>query len=114
MPATTITAQTMPGVYSTTGLVITEVAADPSNSNDVVVTDGQIIVVRNAGASSRAFTMTSVADAITGRTGDVSVSIAAGEMRVFRIAKNGWANSSTGKVTFNGAHADLKFSVLNF
>jgi len=114
MPATTIAAQTLPGAYSTTGLVVTETAADAANANDVVGADSMFLLVRNAGASGRAFTITSVADPITGRLGNASVTIAAGELRVFRLQKAGWANTSTGKIDFSGAHADLKFSLLKF
>lgn len=112
MPPTTIVAQSVPGAYSATGLIVTETAADPVNGNDVLATDNLILTVRNAGASGRLFVITSVADSVTGRTGDISVTIAAGELRQFRLQRAGWANGSN-KIVFTGAHADLKLSVLN-
>lgn len=110
MPPTTITAQSVPGAFSATGLIVTETAADVANGNDVLAADSLILAVRNAGASGQLFVITSVADSVTGRTGDISVTIAAGELRQFRLQRAGWANSS-GKIVFTGAHADLKLSV---
>jgi hypothetical protein len=113
MPATPVTAKTMPGVYSTTGEVLTETACDPTNGNEVTGTDNMVLLVRNAGATPRLFEITSEPDPVTGRTGDASATIAAGELRVFRLQKQGWANASTGKIAFEGAHADLKVSIIN-
>jgi len=111
MPPTTITAQAVPNAFSATGLTITESNADAANGNDVVAEDNLILLVRNAGADPRTFVITSVADAVTGRTGDISVTIAAGQFRSFRLQKFGWMNSG-GKIVFTGAHADLKLAVL--
>lgn len=113
MAATTLTAQTIPGAYSTTGLVVTQHDADAADGNDVAG-DDLFLLVRNSGATSHTFTITSVADPITGRTGDVDVTIAAGELRMFRLQKSGWANASTGKVEFGGSNAELKISVVKF
>lgn len=114
MAATTLTAQTIPGAYSTTGLVVTQHDADAADGNDVAGDDSLFILVRNSGASSRTFTITSQPDPITGRTGDIDVTIAAGELRMFRVQKSGWADPTTGKIDFAGAHAELKISVLKF
>jgi hypothetical protein len=111
MPPTTLTAQNIPNGYSATGLTVTESNANPADSNDVVAEDLLFLVVRNSGASGRAFTITSVADAVTGRTGNISATIASGQTRVFRLIRPGFANTE-GKIVFNGAHAELKFAVL--
>ena len=111
MPPTTIVANSMPGSFSTTGQVLTATAIDVANGNDVLAAENLFLLVHNSGASSRTFTITSQPDAVTGRTGNVSVSIAAGEKLIFRLTKNGWANGD-GKVVFGGNHAELIVSIV--
>lgn len=113
MPATSLTADSVPGRYSQTGQVLTETAIDVANGNEVLAADTLMIIVRNAGASSRTFTITSQPDPVTGRTGDVSQAIAAGEERLFCLTKSGWMGTN-GKVSFGGNHADLKVKLIYF
>ena len=114
MPPTILNAQTIPGPYSTTGLVLTLHDADAVDGNEVAAEDSLFILVHNAGASSRTFAVTSQPDPVTGRLGNISVAMAAGERRLFRLQKNGWAHPTTGRISFSGKHADLKISVLKF
>lgn len=111
MPATTITAINLPGQYSAVGAAMTFTALDAVNGNDVVAVDNMTFIVRNSGASTRVFAITSQPDPTYGRTGHVSVSIAAGLFHVFNLGKNGWADSA-GKINFLGAHADLLICIL--
>ena len=114
MPPTLLATQTIPGAYSTTGLVLTANDADAVDGNEVAAEDSLFILVRNAGASARTFTITSQPDGVTGRLGNVSVSIAAGELRLFRLKKDGWAHPTTGRISLSGNHTDLKISPLKF
>jgi hypothetical protein len=111
MAETPVTPNEAPGLYSTSGQVLTQTAIDVANGNAAEAGETTIILVRNTGASAHTFTITSQPDEFTGRTGDVSESIAAGELRAFRVPKNGWADGS-GNIIFGGNHAELVASVM--
>ena len=108
MPTTAITKTTLPGYYSTTGVAMTMDSADTVNNNHIVAGQLTLVVVHNTNAGAQTVTITSQADATTSRTGDVSAqSLAADEIRVFILPKNGWEDSS-GNILISGSHADVE------
>lgn len=115
MATTALAVQTLPGNYSTTGLVATMPAADNSNGNHFPFSGDQMIVVCwNSGASPYTVTITSQAAPISGRLGDVSaVSLAADEIRIFRLSRAGWVNSA-GNVLISASNAAVKIGVFKF
>lgn len=116
MPATALpAAQAAPSKYSQTGLVVTTTAADVTNGNKISnATKDMLVVAHNAGASSRTVTIVSEPLDDTGRTGDVTAaSVAAGAIRLFRLTKQGWADSTTNEILLSANHADVKFGVVD-
>lgn len=109
MPTTALTVTATPGLYSQTGQALTMAAGDTANNNHMDV-DGTplFLVAHNSGVSTRTITITSVADDITGRTGDVSAqNIAAGEIRIFHLSNPGWANDDN-EIVVSVSHADVE------
>lgn len=112
MATTNLTKTTSPGFWSQTGTALTMAAADTSNNNHIVAAGDCILVAHNTGGQAYTVTITSVADPVTGRTGNVSAqSLAAGEIRIFRLTNNGWANSS-GQIVVSANNAAIKFGVI--
>lgn len=111
MPPTTIAAQAPLSPYNATGLIYTETAADAANGNDTVAADNLLLLVRNSGGTPRVLTIKSTPDANTQRLGDIVNTIAASQTRAFRLQRAGFATTS-GRIEFTGAHADLRFTVL--
>jgi hypothetical protein len=98
-----------PAYYSTTGTELTMTAADVANGNHIVAAFNIILVAHNTGGSAYTVTITSAADANTGRTGDVSAqSLAADEIRYFWLTPDGW-NDANGQylVSANNAAVEL-------
>lgn len=114
MAATTLTPIAAPGLFSQTGTAITMTAADVSNGNDFVASGTQLIIAQNTdGASARTVTITSVADPVTGRTGNVAAqSLAVSEIRIFMVQPRGWADSN-GKINLSASNAAIKFGIIN-
>lgn len=113
MAATTLTITNAPGLFSQTGVAITMAAADVSNGNDFVANGTQAIVAHNSGASTYTVTITSVADPVTGRTGNVAAqNVAAGEIRLFLVQPRGWADGN-GKINLSASNVAVKFGVIN-
>ncbi len=118
MPRTNIAKQTEASAatfpWSATGLILTEVAADVANGNETVACGRLLLIARNSGGSSRTVTIDSAADA-KGRTGDVAAeTLAAGEIRMFLLVRDGWQQEDSGtlKYWFEANHADVKFSLI--
>jgi hypothetical protein len=111
MPPTTLVAQNILNPFSATGLIVVESDSDVANGNDVLAEDNLILYARNSGATGRVLTISSTPDAVTGRTGDITATIAAGQVRLFKLQRAGWATVG-GKIEFDGAHAELKLAVL--
>lgn len=113
MPTTEITKTTAPGFYSTTGAALTKTAVDTVNDNHVDAVTDLLLIVWNSNAGAQTITITSQADTLTGRSGDVSAqSIAADEIRMFRLTKNGWGDSND-EIQILGSHADVKIMAVN-
>lgn len=91
----TLTAQKAPGFYSTTGLALTGNAGAPGGDVVAGVNDMLVIAHNSHASNSYTFTITSSADPITGRTGNVSaVTLTPGQKKVFRLTMPGWADSN--------------------
>lgn len=117
MPRTNIAAINASGTlfpWDTTGLEITMTAADVANQNETPAASKVLLIAYNSGGSSRTVTITSTADTATGRTGNVSSSIAAGDYWCWMLVKNGWQydDSGTLKFRFGADHADVKFAII--
>lgn len=117
MVATAITKQAPPGKYpaSITALAAdyTWTTADVANSNYFTSTGREILLVWNQHATlARTVTISSVRDPSFHRLGDITtLSIAAGEIRVFGPFKAaGWVGSDK-KLTIAGSTTDIKFAV---
>jgi len=114
MARTALTVTTAPGAYPTAGVALTWDSADASNGNDFVFTGRELILVRNAHASTaKTVTLTSAADP-QGRSGDITAeSLAAGVVRCFGPFRNktGW-NQSGGKFHLTAEDNNIKFAVI--
>ena len=94
-------------------LDITFTTCDPVNFDEFAMTGRDLLLVKNAHASTaKYFTLESIADDKK-RTGDVTqYSLGAGEIAAFYFGRmDGWAQS-TGKMNLKGESTDIKFSVL--
>lgn len=110
--ATALTLTTAPGFYSTTGVAMTMTAADTGSGNEFPASGKMLILAHNTGGSAYTVTITSSADAATGRTGSVSAqSLAAGEIRAFIIKPNGWKDAN-GKIQLSASNTAVKFGVM--
>ena len=111
--ATNINKQTAPGFWSTTGLVLTETAIDTGNGNETGSGSDILLLARNTHATNAyTFTITSQPDPVYGRSGNVNaVSLAAGELRLFRLTGPGWADAN-GKINFTAQNAAVKVSLV--
>lgn len=106
------TAVTLPSGYAIDGVNVPMTAADASNFEEVVHTGRQVLIYRNSGATGRLVTVSSVADPVTGRTGDFTDTVPAGEMHVSPMFPvDGWRQTN-GKLYFQAAHAEVLFSVI--
>jgi hypothetical protein len=113
MPATALTIEDAPGKWSIVGEVLNFAAADVANGNSIAAGQDLLLVVYNAGGSSRTISITSQPVPPYNRTGDVTaLAIAAGEIRVFRLTKHGWADGDN-LISLSANHADIKFAVLD-
>lgn len=92
---------------------LTMSAADTVNLNSVPHTGKEVIIARNSGASPYTVTITSVADPVHGRTGDIAAaSLAAGEVAVFGpYPIDGWRQSDA-RLYFQASNAAVLFTVL--
>jgi len=113
MPATNLAATTIPGQYSQTGTDISWVALDAVNGNSFTATENMLLLVWNSGGTGRNFQITSQPDPTYGREGDVNMTIPDGDIQLYNLTKNGWADAN-GKINISAAHADLKAILLKF
>lgn len=115
MARQTLTAAVTVGPWPTVGVAITETAADASNKEQTLCTGREIIVGRNSGASTRSVTITSKADSKTGRTGDITTTIATGATKMFGpFDPDGFRQASDGMIYFEAAHAEILWHVIRF
>lgn len=114
MPATTLTQQAGPSPYSTLGRAVTMNASDASNGNDFLATSNQLVIFHNTNAGAQTVSITPKPLAVYGTLpGVVNVSLAAGEIRVFRLADAGWKDATSGKITIDTSHSDVKVGLVD-
>lgn len=112
MARATLTKVDAPARWSLTGIVVTMTAANTTDKNQFVCSGDDLLIVQNSGATPYTVTITSVADPRTGRVGDVTaLSLAAGEIRVFRLSAIGWKQTD-GYVYLEANNASVKFGVV--
>jgi hypothetical protein len=100
------------GPYPTAASVLTETAEDTTNHTAIAVTDKTVIVIHNTHASSPfTYTITSVADASHGRTGDITTAaIAAGVIRIIGpLGLDGWRQTD-GNLYVSASDVTVKFA----
>lgn len=114
MARTTITKSTAPGSNPTAGVAVTWVDCDSTNGNQFAMTGNDLLLVRNAHASTaKSVTITSVADS-QGRSGTITAeSLNAGVVRCFGPFrdKEGWAQAG-GYLYCTGTDNNIKFAVI--
>jgi hypothetical protein len=112
MPRVTLTRSNSPGPNPTAGVAVTMTAADTVNKEQFALTGREILIIHNTGASSRTYTITSVADPF-GRLGDITAqTIAAGAIHTvgpFGLA--GWQQTG-GYLYIEANNAEVKFGVI--
>jgi len=114
MARTSITKTTALGSYGTDGVSVTWTNADSSNGNSFAMTGNDLLLVRNAHASTaKTVTINSVADQM-GRTGDITAeSVAAGVVKAYGPFKDkpGWEQSG-GVLHLTAEDNNIKFAVI--
>lgn len=115
MARTALTKVTAPGGYSGAGVAFPLAAGDAVNGNYFEHTGREIIVVKNANASSpgvsRTVTLVSVNDPY-GRTEDIAEVLAAGDIKVYGpFPILGWRQTDY-RFYINVDSSDLQISVL--
>lgn len=112
MEETVLTPSDSPSRYAGNSKIITMAAADAVNDNIVTMSDDMLVIVRNSGTSAHTITIASQPDPNTGRTANITaLSIAAGQTRVFRFAKVGWANANN-QLVIDPEHAELLIGII--
>lgn len=117
MARTTLTKSTALGpfgAYTGTAARLTMAAGDNANGNQFAVGPRELVVAHNTSAGALTLTVTSVADARTGRTGDITTySIPAGEYAIFGpFGNDGWGQSD-GYVYLTPSATTLKLGVVS-
>ena len=112
MPRVTLTRSNSPGPNPTAGVAVTMTAADTTNKEQFALTGREIVIIHNTGASSRTYTITSVADPY-GRLGDITAqTILAGAIHtVGPFGLLGWQQTG-GFLYLEASHAEVKFGVI--
>ena len=114
MPTTALTGTTAPTRYSQTGVAMTMAAADVANGNHIATRANILLLAHNTSTSAtNSVTITSVADPVLGRTGNVTAqALAIGEVRSFLLTANGWSNTSDQYVC-SASNAAIEFGWMN-
>lgn len=94
------------------GVTLAGTAANATDKEQTTCTGRELLIARNSGASSRVVTVTSKADQRTGRSGDVSFSVPAGEMRMIGPFDVDGFKQTDGNLYFEAAHAEIIWSVI--
>ena len=112
--ATDLTMTTAEGFWDQQGIVVTMQALDNTNGNQFVAQNDALAIVQNTDSVSRSVQFTSQSDADAGRTGGTNINqvLAAGEIRVFRFTKSGWADSNGNVQLPSGQNANLKAGIV--
>lgn len=112
MARTALVKTTAPGFWSTIGAALTKAAGDVANGNYFEISGECLLIAWNNSASPYTITITSVADPTYGRSGNVTAqSLAADEIRIFRLVPNGWAQPN-GQVYVDVSNAAITMGVI--
>lgn len=102
--------------WSAEGVAVTMTAVDAVNGNKFPALSDAIVLVRNTSGGALSFEMTSQPTPGTGvgagRTGHVNKSLAAGEIRAFRVTKSGWEDATGNVLLPVGMNAALEVGVI--
>lgn len=98
--------------WSDTGSVVTMAPLDNANGNSIAISTDLLLIVHNPTGGALDFELTSQPHSEIGRSGDVEQSIAAGEIRVFRLTRDGWANDDGLVLIPSGLSASLEVGVV--
>lgn len=95
-------------------VTVTATAANSTDKEQVAYSDRLLLLARNSGASSRVVTVSSVAHPETKRTGDITETVPAGEMRLLGPFHIDGFKQTDGYLYFEAAHADILWSALKY
>lgn len=113
MARTTLTKSASTGPNPTAGATVTVTAGDASNGNQFTWTGRELLIMRNSGAGTRTFTLTSVADPY-GRSGTITTeNILTGVTKVIGPLNEFWRQTD-GYVYVDVSHAEVLISVITF
>lgn len=112
MAETELTRTTAANKWSAAGVAMTMTAIDNTNGNKFTSAIDQVVLVQNPTAGALTFQMTSQPLRASGRSGNVSQSIAAGEIRAFRVTQDGWEDANGNVLIPSGVSASLKVGIL--
>lgn len=111
MARTLLVKTTSPGPHPTAGVAVTVAAGDVGNGNQFTWTGREFLHLRNSGASTRTYTITSVADP-QGRLGNITAqNILAGATHVVGPLSE-WFRQSDGYVYVDVSNAEVLLSVI--
>lgn len=113
MAETALTVTTEPAQYAQAGVAVTMTAVDNANGNKWPASRDQLAIVQNTDSGSHTVTITSQPLAGTGRLGDDSHSLAAGEIRIFHLTTDGWADVNGNVLMPSGQDTHLKVGIVN-
>ena len=114
MARQTLTKTAAVGPYSqTTATAVTFTACDVGNSDEFVMTGGELLLIWNTHAvTTYTYTLTSVDDA-TGRSADITTqNITAGQVLMFGPVKAAGWQQTNGKFYLAASNASVKFAVI--
>ena len=109
---------TTPGdFWSQTGAELPLQPLDPAFGNKILLSNDILVIALNnaggtTGTSPLSIQFTSQPDTETGRNGDINEELEAGEIRVFRFTKRGWADSEGYLILPAGQSDDILVGVV--
>lgn len=112
MAETTLTKSTAASKWSSAGVAVTMTAVDNTNGNKWAADTDAVVIVQNTSGGALTFQMTSQPLQTSGRTGNVSQSLAASEIRAFRVTKDGWQDANGNILLPSGLNTSLKVGIL--
>ena len=112
MAKTNVTKTTAPGGYAAAGSAVTMAAVDAVDGGQFSAQGKDLLVIRNSGATSHTYTVSSTADPF-GRTKDLTgITIAAGAIHVVGpLPLDGWVQSD-GKIYVAANSTEVLFGVV--
>lgn len=114
MAETALTKTTLTGKWSDTGVAVTMAAVDNVNGNSFAAAVDAMVIVHNTAGVAKTFQLTSQPLSPSNRSGDVSQSLAAGEIRVFRVTKDGWQDANGNVLLPTGLDAALEVGIVEW